>query len=296
MTPGRRVLGRRGLLTGLAASGAVTLLGGCGSPEAPAGPGRPGGSSAGAGPITRHAYGDLPDQFGVLHRPRGRGHGVVVMIHGGYWSDEYGLDLNAPVSRDLARRGWAVWNIEYRRLGGRGRSRGGWPRTGDDVFAAIDHLATLLPDHRHGPVVAIGHSAGGQLAAVAAGRKHGPVRVDAAIAQAGVLDLEYGARTGLGNGAVVAFLGGRPGDVPRAYAEASPRALLPFPTPVTCVHSPDDQVVPFRQSLRFFARARVTGADGVRLARAEGGHFDLIDPRSAAWHLTVRELERLTRR
>ena len=39
---------------------------------------------------------------------------------------------------DLARRGWAAWNIEYRRLG----NGGGVPTTLEDVSAAIDHLAS----------------------------------------------------------------------------------------------------------------------------------------------------------
>ena len=51
--------------------------------------------------------------------------------------------------------GWAVWNIEWRRLG----LGGGYPATLDDAAAAIDHLAGLegVDTDR---VVAVGHSAG----------------------------------------------------------------------------------------------------------------------------------------
>ena len=36
----------------------------------------------------------------------------------------YGLDLMNGLAVDLAKRGYAAWNIEYRRVGNIG---GGWP-------------------------------------------------------------------------------------------------------------------------------------------------------------------------
>src|SRR4051812_35285879 len=92
------------------------------------------------------------------------------MIHGGYWRARYSKRLMKGASADLARRGVATWNVEYRRIG-RGQG-GGWPATLDDVGAAIDHLA-LLDDARldlSGGVTAVGHSAGGQLALWSASR------------------------------------------------------------------------------------------------------------------------------
>ena len=61
------------------------------------------------------------------------------LLHGGSWRAGYGKVLMRPLCRDLVRRGWAAWNVEYRRLGG--RQGGGWPATFDDVAAAIDALA-----------------------------------------------------------------------------------------------------------------------------------------------------------
>ena len=63
------------------------------------------------------------------------------MIHGGFWRARYGRKLMRDLCQDLAERGWAAWNIEYRRLG-RG-SGGGWPTTFADVAAAIDHLEEI---------------------------------------------------------------------------------------------------------------------------------------------------------
>ena len=80
----------------------------------------------------RHAYGRMRSQFGELYRPDGDGpHGVAVVIHGGFWRARYSRKLNRGLSRALAARGWAAWNIEYRRLGR--LSGGGWPNTFDDV-------------------------------------------------------------------------------------------------------------------------------------------------------------------
>jgi len=56
-----------------------------------------------------------------------------------FWRMPYGRDHIAPIAVDLADRGFAVWNLEYRRIGTAG---GGWPGTLQDVGAGIDHLAT----------------------------------------------------------------------------------------------------------------------------------------------------------
>ena len=127
----------------------------------------------------RHSYGDDPSQYGVLY---GEGP-VAVLIHGGFWKAEYGLTLMDALCEDLAARGWAAWNIEYRRLG----NGGGVPETLEDVSAAIDLLAELPRRPRR--VVTIGHSAGGHLAAWAATRENPRVAVTGVVSQAGVLDL-----------------------------------------------------------------------------------------------------------
>ncbi|GIH14738.1 alpha/beta hydrolase [Rugosimonospora africana] len=94
---------------------------------------------------------------------------VVVLVHGGYWRDRYRLDLMHAMAADLASRGFAVWNVEYRRVGSPG---GGWPGTFLDVAAAFDALADLAGRHRLdlSRIAAVGHSAGGHLALWACGR------------------------------------------------------------------------------------------------------------------------------
>jgi len=122
-----------------------------------------GASSAGKAPVI-HRYGAEPAQFGELWLPDGAPAGTVVVIHGGFWRARYDLSLGRPLAADLAARGYAAWNLEYRRA----LAGGGWPATFEDVAAGIDLLATLPVDSSR--VVAVGHSAGGHLAAWAAGR------------------------------------------------------------------------------------------------------------------------------
>ena len=73
-----------------------------------------------------------------------------------------------PICADLARAGWAAWNVEYRRVG-RGQW-GGWPETFLDVAAGIDALTEVDAALDLDRVAAIGHSAGGHLALWAAAR------------------------------------------------------------------------------------------------------------------------------
>src|ERR1019366_7529137 len=75
-------------------------------------------------------------QRAELHLPAGAGpHPVVVTIHGGSWAAGVSKPVMRALAGDLTRRGQAVWNIEYRRIG-RGQG-GGWPLTFVDVSAAI---------------------------------------------------------------------------------------------------------------------------------------------------------------
>jgi acetyl esterase/lipase len=250
--------------------------------------------------VARHSYGERRDQFGELTRPAGTQAPwpVAVLIHGGYWRSKYDLRLEDPLVPDLAGRGWAVWNLEYRRLGW--RSRGGWPATVEDVAAGIDHLGRLDAPLDLARVVAIGHSAGGHLALWAAARRGLPagapgaepaVRLCAAVAQAGVVDLREAARLGLSRGAARSLLGGPPGKLPRRYDLASPIERLPLGVPQLLIHGDADDAVPLELSRRYAERARDAG-DPCELVELQGcGHFEHLDPSSHAWGVVTGWLE-----
>lgn len=133
-------------------------------------------------PDASAAYGDHPDQVMDFYAPRdGRaGAPVVVVLHGGAWRGPYDRLHVTPFADFLARRGFAVANVEYRRGSelpqqrGSGPVAGRWPETFDDVAAAMDALpgllAVALPEADARRIVVTGHSAGGQLALWAAAR------------------------------------------------------------------------------------------------------------------------------
>lgn len=279
-------ISRRQLLAGAAGAIATACLGGCSR--------RPGQTAHVSTPQPhRSAYGSDPSQFGELYRPDGATRpGTVVVIHGGFWRSVYDLSLGAPLARDLAARGWTSWNLEYRRVG----DGGGWPQTLADVAAGIDHLSTLDVDTIR--VAAIGHSAGGQLAAWAAGRgtlaadapgARPRVPITAVVSQAGVLDLRTAADTGVGGTAVPDLLGGLPAHLAQRYAQADPVEQVPLAAPVLCVHSRADTDVPFAQSTAYVAAATAAGGRAT-LHETTGDHFTLIDPSSPDWHAVVAAL------
>lgn len=240
----------------------------------------------------------IADRVGDLRVPEGRGpHPVAVVIHGGFWRAEFGRDLMDSICDDLARRGWASWNIEYRRVG----AGGGWPETFDDVAAAVDQVALLAQEHPLDldRVVTIGHSAGGHLALWAALRHKiaagapgaGPiVRPRLAIGQAAVADLRRAAADRVGGSAVPELMGGGPADVPERYAAGSPFELLPGGTPMVLVHGKRDGIVPLSLGESFVREAQQEG-DDARLATVRGGHFEHIDPSTKAWAAAVEALE-----
>jgi len=241
-------------------------------------------------PGCTHRYGAHRSQRAELYLPRSAGpHPVVVLIHGGSWHKRYGRIVMRGLAAALVRRGQAVWNIEYRRLG----EGGGWPATFHDVAAAIDHLGELRAPLDLGGVSVVGHSAGGHLALWAAGRERLPsgavgsepvVAIARAVGQAPVSDLAGAYRLWRG-GAARALMGGGPDEVPERYAVGDPIALVPLAIPVLIVHGVLDEVVAIELSRNYLARSRAQGGD-VELIEIEGPggrHRAHIDPRGAAW-------------
>ncbi|QSO50742.1 alpha/beta hydrolase [Alicyclobacillus curvatus] len=261
----------------------------------------------------RVAYGADASQFGDLRLPKGDGpFPVVVVIHGGFWYDRYDLSLMDDVSADLTRRGFATWNIEYRRVGDEG---GGWPLTLLDTAEAVDYLTVLAGHHPLdlGKVITLGHSAGGHLALWVAARRRiaelglagsekflgreddgsHPLQIHGAVSLAGVSDLQQMWQVRQENSPVVDFLGGTPSEVPERYAVASPDALLPLGLPQVLVHGTDDDRVPFDISDRYYQKAMELG-DTVTLIELPGiEHFKVIQPNSEAWPTIAAAVEEL---
>jgi acetyl esterase/lipase len=250
-----------------------------------------------AQPDARLAYGAGPQQFVELWLPKGdRPHPVILMIHGGCWLSELpGLELMDPLAEALKAHGYAVWNIEYRRIGAQG---GGYPATFQDAMAASEKLREAAPryhlDLAH--VVAVGHSAGGHLAMwlqararVPAGSPlHGgdPLKLRGVVSLAGILDLkgyrEDGAPCG-GAPTIDGITGAADRKGQDVYADTAPQAMLPIGGHVFVVAGGVDRIVPDHWRASYVAAARAAGDKPGTLTIPEAGHFELIDPQSSAF-------------
>lgn len=256
----------------------------------------------------RIAYGPAPAQVVELFMPPGRGpHPVVILIHGGCYLAEYqGLAQTSGIAADLAHRGFAVWNVEYRKLGEDGA---GYPGTFLDVSAAVDLLRREAHRRRLDTrrVAAVGHSAGGHLALWAAARsklprssplwRPRPLAIRSVISLGGIGDLE-------GQGATFAGACG-PEPIPRIidaanrpepYVDTSPAALLPTGTRTVMIAGDLDHVMPPPTGRAYVERLRAAGDWGEAVAIPGASHFDVVIPTTAAWgvvaDVVTRELGR----
>ena len=248
-------------------------------------------------------YGAHPSQFGDLFLPPSSGlHPVMVLIHGGCWRADYGLEPLGQLAQAIADRGVTVWSIEYRRLG----EGGGWPETFHDVDTALDHLRTLASEYaldlQH--VVTAGHSAGGHLALWLAGRTklpaHSPIytpnplSVHGVVSLAGIPDLAAAVAQEVCGSAVSELIGGLPSTRADRYANASPAALTPLGVPHVHIHGREDNIVPLALVEQYAVAAGQAG-DKVTLEVLSGaGHFELVDARTAAGQRVVDVCVRLT--
>jgi acetyl esterase/lipase len=233
-------------------------------------------------------------------QPAGRPAPLVIFLHGGFWRAGYDRAHTGPLAESLAADGYAVCAPEFRRTGQPG---GGWPGTFDDVAVAVDLLPGLVADAVGGQVdpgrvVLAGHSAGGHLALWAASRHRLPPGTPWAVPQRPAIQggvVALAAVTGLsscyslrlGGGAAADLLGGGPDTYGSRYAATDPMGLLPTGARVRLVHGRDDDIVPCGMSLDYAARARAAGDDASCTALPGTGHFEVIDPLTAAWpHVT----------
>jgi len=258
----------------------------------------------------RIAYGPAPAQVVDLFLPKTKGpHPVVVLIHGGcYLADYKGLAETSGIAADLAKRGYAVWNVEYRKLGEAGA---GYPGTFLDIATALDRIRAEAPKRRLDArrVVALGHSAGGHLALWAAARhqlpktsplwRADPLPIRAVVSLGGIGDLE-------GQGHIFAGACG-PEPIPQviglqargraAYADTSPAALLPSGARVVMISGEFDHVMPPETGRAYVARLAKAGDVGEAVAIPGAGHFDPVMPTTHAWQqvaeIVARELARL---
>jgi len=257
------------------------------------------------------AYGPAPQQIGDLWLPDGSGpYPTLIVIHGGCWLAQLpGQQQTAYLAEDLRKHGYAVWNIDYRRIGHTG---GGYPGTFLDAAAAIDKLRELAQPYRLdlSKVVAIGHSAGGHLATWAAARRNIPqssplykaesLPIAGVVSLAGILDLagyrEHGPTACGGPPTIDALVGAndRPGENP--YTDTSPVELQPIGARLVIVAGTSDPIVPLPYIKAYTDKVIANGDPETMMSIFSGaGHFELIDPKSRESDRTRGEIDKLVK-
>ncbi|MEV7870989.1 alpha/beta hydrolase [Streptomyces sp. NPDC088124] len=273
-------------------------------------------------PDATAAYGEHPDQVIDFYAPRDGQERVplVVVLHGGAWRAPYDRRHLTPFADFLARRGFAVANVEYRRgaagpaapdaVGGTNGSggpvAGRWPETFDDVAAALDALPALaeaaLPQADVRRTVVTGHSAGGHLALWAASRHvlpegspwrlAEPPPLRGVVALAPIADLVRAVELAVCGGAVLQLLGGE-AEFKLRRESADPAALLPTGIATTVVQGRTDLTVPYEVAEAYVdAAGRAGELVGLTLLE-DVGHFPLVDPSADACAVVAEEIAQL---
>jgi acetyl esterase/lipase len=237
-------------------------------------------------PDLRVAYGSGRDHYLDLRFPRnGQGKGpypLVINIHGGFWRTKYTLDHASHLCAALTAKGVVTANLEYTRGDDQ---RCAWPYALQDLRCAYRFLAERACQFEAARerVVVMGHSSGGHLALCLAAYEPEITRV---ITLAGIADLQLAYDLHLSDDAVVRFLQGTPAEASNNYRDADPMQLSLSTAQQWLVHGLCDDVVPTMFSRRYVA-AKYRDAPAemrprlIEIPRA--GHFDIIDPTSAAW-------------
>ena len=217
-------------------------------------------------------YGGLPTQT-LAHLASTDPSDVLVIIHGGCWSNAYDWNHTVPMAKALSTMGYDVWVPEYRRVGDAG---GGWPGSLDDVIEAIEFVTNKTGKQ---PIL-VGHSAGGHLSLRAA---QTGLAVGGVVGLAPITDLvAYGAEPGSCQSMVAPFMGDDTFTPDVSYRNASV-TLSAITVPVVVVIGKEDPIVRAAQVAVFNDEQVITVENS--------GHFDVIHPKTEAFSAVLTALE-----
>ena len=235
------------------------------------------------------AYGKAVLQFGLLSLPVASADAkppLVIFVHGGCWLNAYDIGHSKELSQALTEAGYAVWSLEYRRVGDEG---GGWPGSFNDIVQGIHYAQAQFEQYGVdvSRIALMGHSAGGQLALLAgkelAGDKKA-AQIQAVVGLAAITDMaSYAKGSNSCQSATAKFIGASPDQAPELYQQASPSLHKAHPKTMLLQGSAD-QIVPTTQATDSGMPYRMV---------EKAGHFDWIHPQSAAYQQLILTLQEL---
>lgn len=213
------------------------------------------------------SYGEAPNQVIEWYGdPAGQ---PVCLVHGALF--HHALAATRPAARALARAGYCVGLVDYRRVDAR------------PELAAADYT-TLGMHPVLGQAIWVGHDVGGTFAMNVALAPE--TAVCSAVLLAPILDLARDVHEADDGGTTARWIGGLPEEVPDRYAvydplftyyQVGPARFRARELSVDIIHGVDDALVPVD-------RSRELRAEPFNLAVVEGAdHLDLIRPDRDAW-------------
>jgi acetyl esterase/lipase len=260
---------------------------------------------SGPAPTAKVAYGAAPSQYAELFLPSGQGpFPVAVLVHGGCWTKEFGgITQLRSMAGALASRGIASWNVEYRRVDEAG---GGYPGTYQDMNAA---MAVLGQTAQRYPLdldrlVAVGHSAGGQLVQWLGARariapssplyRAETVPVRQVISLGGLADLrrEKDLIKSSCERDIVDLTGVASRERPDVFSDTNAADLIPNGSRTVLITGEFDTISPPRVAHDFAARARAAGDQAEVVILPGASHYDEVAPTSPSWPLVLGQIEK----
>ena len=202
---------------------------------------------------------------------------VVMVIHGGGWANRSREDMTS-ISRDLAERGYAVMNLDYRFA-----PRYTYPAQLDDLQQAREWIAANAERYQLDldRVNAWGYSSGAHLAALLGSLQRAPAvdqtptmpRLRAVVAGGIPADLRKYSNSPI----VMRFMGGALDEMPARYAEASPLYHVSADDPpVFLYHGKLDVLVSEDQSQDYYDALKAAGVETELYLHPLHGHMSMF--------------------
>jgi acetyl esterase/lipase len=194
---------------------------------------------------------------------------VVFLIHGGFWRPTIDRSHLQLLSAALAEEGHYIGLIEYRRV------------QGQPTQYLTDILSAILKI-KDKKIILFGHSAGGQLAILAAREIKNCIGV---VAASPVADLVAGELENLGDGAINLYLGGKAKD----FQELDPMRVSPPKCRVEIIHTEND-FIPKHVAQNYYDLHKSNHENIGFTLIDNADHYTLIDPRGSGFEKLIKVL------